>query len=474
MPKKGDWLEFTEQEHLFRKNNPMEQMPLQLPLPISRGWKPARKARSNGRVNMLDPQDRPFHDWYRFVLSFPPHLVRDYIDNFEVSEHHVMLDPFCGTGTTLVEAKLRGIQAIGVEANPFAHLASSVKVDWGVDPDILAARARDIASATLGTLREQGIDDTQPFDGDIDDISLRTLEPETFKLLIKNSISPLPLHKVLVLLDYLREHRNEPYYKHGLLALAKALVFSIGNLRFGPEVGVGKCKDDVQVVASWLAEVDKMATDLRLIAGQSHPKTPVYLADARELSGTIRPNSIDAIITSPPYPNEKDYSRTTRLESVILGFANSRADLRGFKKTFVRSNTRGVYKDDSDDEWVAHNSKVQSIASEIERRRVELGKTSGFEKLYGRVTRLYFGGMARHLAGIRPLLRPGAQLAYVVGDQASYLRVMIRTGQLLAEIAQSLGYELVRIDLFRTRFSTATKEQLREEVVVLRWAGRER
>ena len=54
-----------------------------------------------------------------------------------------------------------------------------------------------------------------------------------------------------------------------------------------------------------------------------------------------------------------------------------------------------------------------------------------------------------------------------------YLRVMIRTGQLLAEIAQELGYELVRIDLFRTRFATATKEQLREEVVVLRLARKQ-
>jgi hypothetical protein len=48
---------------------------------------------------------------------------------------------------------------------------------------------------------------------------------------------------------------------------------------------------------------------------------------------------------------------------------------------------------------------------------------------------------------------------------------MIRTGQLLAEIAQALGYDLVRIDLFRTRLATATREQLREEVVILRWPG---
>ena len=83
------------------------------------------------------------------------------------------------------------------------------------------------------------------------------------------------------------------------------------------------------------------------------------------------------------------------------------------------------------------------------------------------MTKLYFGGMSRHLAGLRRVLRPGARLAYVVGDQASYLRVMIRTGQLLAGIAESLGYEVVGLDLFRTRLATATKEQLREEVVVL-------
>ncbi len=115
--------------------------------------------------------------------------------------------------------------------------------------------------------------------------------------------------------------------------------------------------------------------------------------------------------------------------------------------------------------------EVQRIADAIEARRVQLGKTSGFERMYARVTRLYFGGMARHLADLRTVLRPGARLAYVVGDQASYLRVMIRTGQLLGQIAQTLGYELTGIDLFRTRLATATREQLREDVVVLRWPG---
>ena len=83
----------------------------------------------------------------------------------------------------------------------------------------------------------------------------------------------------------------------------------------------------------------------------------------------------------------------------------------------------------------------------------------------------YFGGMARHLANLRQALAPGACLAYVVGDQASFFRIMIRTGELLSQIAVSLGYELIGIDLFRTRLSTATRSQLREEVVLLRWPG---
>jgi hypothetical protein len=93
--------------------------------------------------------------------------------------------------------------------------------------------------------------------------------------------------------------------------------------------------------------------------------------------------------------------------------------------------------------------------------------------MYARVTKLYFGGMAKHLSELRKVLRPGARLAYVVGDQASYLRVMIRTGKILADIAQTLGYEVMGIDLFRTRLATATKEQLREEVVLLRWRGKD-
>lgn len=445
-----------------------------LPLPEFDNGKSAQQGKGlarNGQANKLDLQDRSFHDWYRFVLSFPPHLVRSYIEDFGLNEHQVLLDPFCGTGTTLVEAKRNGIQSVGLEANPFAFFASSVKVDWEVDPHLLIARAREVADSVRSLLREQGIEDNRPFVGvaDTDAAKLKALDAEEMKLILAKSISPIPLHKTLVLLDCLNRHQTERYYRHALLALASALVFKISNLHFGPEVGVGKLKSDVPVVASWLSEVRKIGDDLRRVYGKSFPSSNVHLADARTISNVLPPDSVDAAITSPPYPNEKDYTRTTRLESVVLGFIKTKAQLREMKQQFVRSNTRGAYKEDDDDRWVSGHAEIQQIAETIEKRRVELGKSSGFERQYGRVTRLYFGGMARHLADLRSVLRPGAQLAYVVGDQASYLRVMIRTGSLLADIAQRLGYELVRTDLFRTRFATATREKLREEIVVLRW-----
>ena len=330
----------------------------------------ARSRSAQSERNKLYVEDRAIHEWYRFVLAFPPHLVRDYLERFGADEHHYVLDPFCGTGTVLVECKKLGVPSVGVEANPI-------------------------------------------------------------------------------------------------------VVFSSSNLHFGPEVGVGRPQPGAPVVAPWLECIHAMASDLRASAIREHIATPAtaLLGDARQIPDALEPYSIDTVITSPPYPNEKDYTQTTRLESVLLGFLKNKADLRALKQGLLRSNTRTVYKGDDDDAWVADHVEIQRIADEIEARRITLNKTSGFERQYAKVTRQYFGGMARHLSELRPFLRPGAQLAYVVGDQASFLRVMIPTGQLLADIARTLGYEVTGLDLWRTRLATATKAQLREEVVVLRWPG---
>lgn len=425
--------------------------------------------------NKVRSEDRAVHEWYRFVLSFPPHLVQTYLQRFGVGSFDTVLDPFCGTGTTLVECKKSGISSVGIESHPMARFASGVKVDWSISSGRLRQYAEAVGSSARVALAQQGIDEcgglplfTTTCESPCPLLDLPAVQSV---LLLKNSISPLPLHKTLVLLEAMDRHGSQQEQRYGRLALANALVSRIGNLKFGPEVGVGQVKHDVRVVDVWTDIMHTIASDIEVHKDRAEVAAETLAADARDAGQVLEPESVNAVITSPPYPNEKDYTRTTRLESVILGLIRNRQELRSLKQNLIRSNTRGVYMSDTDHCEIADNIKIQRLADAIEKRRVELGKTSGFERMYARVTRLYFGGMHRHLASLRPALRPGAKLAYVVGDQASYLRVLIRTGQILAEIAESLGYGVTGIDLFRTRLSTVTGEQLREEVVLLEWPG---
>src|SRR5579883_1785325 len=245
-------------------------------------------------ANRLRPSDRRVHDWYRFVLAFPPHLVRTYLERFGVARGQLVLDPFCGTGTTLVECRKRGIASAGVERNPIAALASAAKLNWSVDPRALVAHARAVATAAAAELAAgPGGPERQ----------LRALPAPAAALLLKGSISPRPLHQVLVLRDALERH-----------ALAHVIVHEASNLRFGPEVGVGPPRADAAVVDAWMRKVRAIAADLRHLADRAAIPATVYRADARELARLLAPASVDAVITSPPYPNEKDYTRTTRLE----------------------------------------------------------------------------------------------------------------------------------------------------------------
>lgn len=415
------------------------------------------QTKSGIELNKFFEEDLLIHDWYRFVLSYPPHLVKNYLSKFGVDNRHCVLDPFCGTGTTLVESKKNDISSVGIEANPVAHLMAETKTKWDVDSFALVNHAESVAKEAQNRIIKYGS-------------NLKKLNEEQEKLIIKDSISPIPLHKSLVLIEVIDELNDIRFNRYEKTALAKQLVYSFSNLKFGPEVGVSrKKKHDVEVIEIWLKQVKEMAENIALLGKGKNASATVHLADSRNIGRILQPSSIDAVITSPPYPNEKDYSRTTRLESVLLGFVTSKKDLRANKEQLLRSNTRNVYVNDTDEKWIANNERILALADLIEKKRIELEKDSGFEKLYHKVVKLYFGGMARHLEELKPKLRPGAKLAYVVGDQASYFRILIQTGELLADVAREAGYKVINIDLFRTRISTATKAQLREEVLVLQW-----
>ena len=128
---------------------------------------------------MILPADKPIHDWYRFVLSFPPHLVRRYLSAFEISRSALLLDPFCGTGTTLVEAKKRGIRSIGGDAHPFATMVSRVKTNWNPDTALL----RKLGSRIIDEA------ETEMLDAGLEPLTLESRLRETGRRCLAPSLS---------------------------------------------------------------------------------------------------------------------------------------------------------------------------------------------------------------------------------------------------------------------------------------------
>ena len=190
------------------------------------------------------------------------------------------------------------------------------------------------------------------------------------------------------------------------------------------------------------------------------------------------PSGLAGVITSSPYPNAKDYTRTTRVESLLLGLLKNRVHLRQVKETLLRSNTRNVFVADNDGKEVEKFKLIQGVCQQIERRRIQLGKTSGFEKLYHKVVAHYFGGMRLHFRALRPKLKPKSRLAYVVGDQLSFLMVPIATADLLGQVAESEGYRVIGRELWRERIGTKVRNsednqrtvRVREEILILQKA----
>jgi SAM-dependent methyltransferase len=403
------------------------------------------------------------HDWYRTVWGYSDHLVGRLLDEFASGSKVRVLDPFCGTGTTLVESMKRGHDSVGVDANPASCFASRVKTNWGLAPERLLGLLeplRDGFHANL-LLEEYRADPTYQY-------LIST------GMVARGWISENPLKKSLCLKAAIRTLRASWHYRQALtLALLDTVVRTAANIRFGPELYCGKKKADVDVLGGFEMRVRKIAADLAIARPSRIATARVIQGDARacdELKSAFGPAKFSLVICSPPYPAEHDYTRNSRLELAFLEYVLSLDALRGIKRSMVRSHTKGIYVLDSDSDFVADEASLRGIVSEIDLKALD--KTYGFARLYSKVATEYFGGMKRHLKSMGGILKKGAILAYVVGDQSSYLQVPIRTATILGGIAESTGYRVLETRHWRDRQSSTTSKVISENILILRREGK--
>jgi methylase of polypeptide subunit release factors len=400
------------------------------------------------------------HDWYRLVLGYSDHLVANIIDEFQLKAGAAVLDPFCGSGTTVVECKKRGVNCWAVDANPASWFAARVKTNWNLIPAKIIAAVDQVCDGFSRIRRNRDALNSDP----------TYMYLEKSGMLDRGWISRANLWDVLAIKWSVRDLRISPPYKEALfLAAMNELVHTASNVRFGPELYCSQTSERVNVLSHFRAQVRLMAKDLEIARASNTSSTHVILGDSRKLSRSwleVPRGGFDAVICSPPYPAEHDYTRNSRLELAFLEHVTDLESLRAIKKTMVRSHSKGIYVGDVDFKLVDENGRIARLAKRIDAKAKD--KDYGFAKLYGQVTKEYFGGMKRHLRALRPLLRKKARCAYIVGDQASYFQTRISTAQILSEIAEQLGFEVESIRVWRRRWVNRTQRYLSENVLLLR------
>jgi len=412
--------------------------------------KPHAQAILNGEV----------HNWYRLRLGYSDHLVSQLLDQFGINAEDRLLDAFCGSGTTLVECMKRGIDSVGIDANPSSCFAAGVKTDWSLRSDTLLTLLDDVETSINRYFSQHSRLKRDPTYVYLQDSGM----------LERGWISPDPLAQSLAIKHCISDLPATARYKRALLlALIAEVVDGASNVKFGPELYCGPPRKETDVLAGFVDRVETMAFDLRTVKKlKEHGKDTVLHGDSRDCQSVLAktPHDFAAVICSPPYPTEHDYTRNARLELSFLELVTDRDTLRGIKQAMIRSHTKGIYKGDEDSSLVSNHGVIQKLVTELD--RVTSDKTYGFARLYSKVVQEYFGGMKRHLLSVKRVLRADARCAYIVGDQGSYLGVHIPTGQILAGIAEDSGFSVTEIQKWRTRRASVSGQQIDEHIVLLK------
>jgi hypothetical protein len=400
------------------------------------------------------------HNWYKIVTGYSDKLVSYLIDSFNISEKQRVLDPFCGTGTTLVECMKKGINTVGIDANPSSFFAARVKTNWKIRSHRLLQLVDEIGRKEKTLLHR-----TSKYLNDPTYIYI-----QQSGMLSRGWISAEPLRKSIALKQAIHSLSTSPSYKNALLlALVAKVVGNASNVKFGPELYCGKPKDDFDIFASFVQHVKEMARDLDIVKDYAEASAKIINGDSRYCSQLVqraRFSIFNAVICSPPYPTEHDYTRNARLELAFLEMLPNKEALQKIKRGMIRSHTKGIYKGDMDGVLVKDRDDLREILSSL-RRKIK-NKSDGFAKLYPIVIQEYFGGMKRHLLDLKSVLAPGANCAYVVGDQSSYLREHIPTAEILSSIVRELGFKSIQIIPWRMRWSTSTSKEIQENILVFK------
>jgi hypothetical protein len=393
--------------------------------PARRGQQDATKS-TVFTANMSMPVNR----WYRYSAGFSAAWAEEVIRARSAEcPDTVVLDPFAGSGTTLIASQAAGAPAFGLESHPFVAQVAKAKLSWESSPLEFEARAaRVLAKATP---------------------SVWTDPPS---LLAK--IYPVQTLAQLRGLQRASEAVQQGDAVDDLIWLALIAILRacspVGTAQWQYVLPNKKKAKTADPFDAFARQVAMMASDIREMPPSTAPAC-IFQEDARTAC-SIPDATINLVVTSPPYPNNYDYADATRIEMTFLGQIERWRDLQeSVRSHLIRSCSQHMAGYDPEEAFEA--SEIAPIRDELQsvyqRLTHERGNHPG-HKAYNTMVVAYFHDLARTWVTLRRVCQPGARAVFIVGDSAPYA-VHVPVERWLGELALGAGFGEWRFEKLRDR-----------------------
>lgn len=390
---------------------------------------------------------RAVYRWFKYKEAFSAGLIEHFLAKYKIGRG-VLLDPFAGSGTALFASGATGLRAEGVELLPIGKkiIATKQLIDWDLKPEDVEILVRWVEqkpwqNATAGRAINELRITKQAYPPDTLDAMGKFLETAECE---NERVREVLLFALLCILESISYTRKDGQYlrwdyRSGRRQGKK--IFDKGEILPFDSAITSKLREIItDLQAATLPE------DL-FFKTRSRADIVLHGGSCLELLPRFESAAYDVIITSPPYCNRYDYTRTYALELALLGVDET--GLLKLRQEMLSCTVENRAKDllTMNPKWQAaiaaadNQPLLQAILSYLEsQREQDLLNNTGIP----RMVRGYFYEMACVIAECARVLKSGMPLI-MVNDNVRYAGASISVDVILSDIAQQLGFTVENI-----------------------------
>lgn len=372
------------------------------------------------------------HGFHKYPAKFIPHIPKWAITKYlNGNKDKNILDPFCGSGTTLVEGVLAGYNTIGIDIDPLSAMISKVKTTRLDEKEL-----KNISEWLVKelTTKKKGI-----FKPDCETIEHWFTNDAITKLsIIRTLIDQIP--------ERFGDNKKVKDIQDLLLICFSSIIRKVSNADDESQktyVSHTKIKQPKEVNSLFLSQLDLFIDRAIKFAVTTNSKTKSTIfvsSSADSLEKNLNGKKIDLAVTSPPYIKAIDYIYNQMVELFWIGdlFQMQTQTKQNKKKTHYIGNkqiSKMEYKNYTPYNTIISIEKLDEKLKEV----YDTDKKNGHKHSY--VAFKYFTEMEKHFREMSKCLTTGTHYILVVGD-SNVSDVFFDTASFLIEIAERNGFKI--------------------------------